>query len=234
MAAGDTWDESNPTNNTLANEIDDNMRDMKSGVRGRMAHEHIWPSSQTGTNQAGFHNYLTVATQTSAPSLVYGTSTQMASIYASSGVGVVVANSAGAKVTMIGTANLGGAFVPSGGIIIWSGAISAIPAGWQICDGTNGTPDLTDRFVLHADADSGGTNDVGDTGGASTHTLTTDEMPAHTHTFAAGSSGSGVPNNVEAGQNLADNQTKTTSSTGGGDPHNNRDKYYALAYIMKL
>ena len=71
--------------------------------------------------------------------------------------------------------------VPSGCILIWSGAISAIPSGFVICDGTNSTPDLTDRFVIHADDDSGGTNDVGDTGGANTVALTTAELAAHTH-----------------------------------------------------
>lgn len=233
MAQGDTWNEASPTNNDLANTIDDNMRDIKTGVRGRMAHEHIWPASQTGTNQAGFHNYLTLATQTAAPSLVYGTSTQMASVYASSGIGVTIANSAGAKVTLIGTANLGGAFVPSGGIIIWSGAISAIPTGWAICDGNNGTPDLTDRFVLHADADSGGTNDVGDTGGASTHTLTTDEMPSHSHDIGTRNS-NGDGDTIQASDAQNQSHTVASASTGGGQAHNNRDKFYALAYIMKL
>ncbi len=42
-----------------------------------------------------------------------------------------------------------GAF-PVGGIILWSGAIAAIPAGWALCDGTGGTPDLRDRFVVGA------------------------------------------------------------------------------------
>ena len=40
--------------------------------------------------------------------------------------------------------------VPSGGIIMWSGLISAIPSGWALCDGTNGTPDLRERFIVGA------------------------------------------------------------------------------------
>lgn len=39
---------------------------------------------------------------------------------------------------------------PSGGIIMWSGSYEDIPDGWQLCDGTNGTPDLRGRFVLGA------------------------------------------------------------------------------------
>ena len=37
---------------------------------------------------------------------------------------------------------------PAGGIIMWAGPISSIPAGWSLCDGSNGTPDLTDKFIL--------------------------------------------------------------------------------------
>mgnify|MGYP003325101653 CR=1 FL=1 len=40
--------------------------------------------------------------------------------------------------------------VPSGGIIIWSGAANAIPTGYVLCDGNNSTPDLRDRFVVGA------------------------------------------------------------------------------------
>ena len=82
-------------------------------------------------------------------------------------------------------------YLPSGVIVMWSGAISAIPTGWVICDGTNSTPNLTDRFVIHADADAAGTNNVGDSGGASTvdvqHSHTADgtlatDSDGHSHT----------------------------------------------------
>ena len=42
---------------------------------------------------------------------------------------------------------------PSGGIIIWSGAANAIPSGWYLCDGNNGTPDLRNRFIIGAGKD---------------------------------------------------------------------------------
>ena len=124
---------------------------------------------------------------------------------------------------------------PSGIIVMWSGAISAIPSGWVICDGNNGTPNLTDRFVIHADNDSGGTRDVGDTGGAQTHTLVVSEMPAHTHTANAyggiGDWGSVFSNNILTSGHLP--TTPSTNSTGGGGAHNNMPKYYALAFIQK-
>ena len=80
--------------------------------------------------------------------------------------------------------------MPTGGIIMWSGTIATIPTGWALCDGTNGTPNLTGKFIVHADADSSGTYNVGATGGANDVTLTTSEMPAHNHTGTAASAGS--------------------------------------------
>ena len=46
--------------------------------------------------------------------------------------------------------------VPAGGIILWSGNIASIPEGWVLCDGSNGTPDLRDRFVVGASQDNEG------------------------------------------------------------------------------
>jgi len=45
---------------------------------------------------------------------------------------------------------------PTGGIIMWSGTIATIPTGWALCDGTSGTPDLRDKFVVGASVDDGG------------------------------------------------------------------------------
>lgn len=76
--------------------------------------------------------------------------------------------------------------LPVGSIIDWSGSTASIPAPWQICDGTNGTPDLRDKFLVGA----GNAYAVGATGGATSntptitvagHVLTVGEMPAHTH-----------------------------------------------------
>ena len=55
------------------------------------------------------------------------------------------------------------AAVPTGMIMMWSGASNAIPSGYVLCDGTNSTPDLRDRFVVGA----GSSYAVGATGGAS-------------------------------------------------------------------
>lgn len=46
--------------------------------------------------------------------------------------------------------------IPAGTIVMWSGSIASIPAGWFFCNGQNGTPDLRDRFVIAARQDEGG------------------------------------------------------------------------------
>jgi microcystin-dependent protein len=107
---------------------------------------------------------------------------------------------------------------PSGGIIIWSGSAAAIPAGWFLCDGANSTPNLRDRFVVGA----GSTYAVGATGGAATVTLTTGNLPAHTHTVnintgamsANASHTHTVPSNVD---NLGVNTGNGTAGITGGD-----------------
>jgi microcystin-dependent protein len=75
--------------------------------------------------------------------------------------------------------------VPAGGIIMWSGAVAAVPTGWFLCDGTNGTPDLRGRFI----AGAGGTYAPGTTGGADNVTLSTANLPSHTHSFSATTGG---------------------------------------------
>lgn len=46
--------------------------------------------------------------------------------------------------------------IPIGCIVMWGGSVGSIPTGWRLCDGTNNTPDLRDRFVIGARSDSGG------------------------------------------------------------------------------
>ena len=76
--------------------------------------------------------------------------------------------------------------VPPGAIIMWSGSINDIPVGWALCDGSNGTPDLRDRFIVGA----GGAYNPGNTGGAESVTLTVAQMPQHSHGASSSSAGS--------------------------------------------
>lgn len=132
---------------------------------------------------------------------------------------------------------------PSGGIIMWSGSINDIPNGWLLCNGSNGTPNLTNRFIVGASSDSGtgvtfdattgavsGAYAPNQTGGSVAHQLTVDEMPAHAHSYQAP-----VAGRVTTGSNvdIRAQTPSTTGSAGGNKYHENRPPYYALAYIMK-
>ncbi len=136
--------------------------------------------------------------------------------------------------------------VPAGAIIMWSGAIGSVPTGWQICDGSNGTPDLRDRFIVGA----GSTYAVGATGGAAEVTLSVAQMPAHNHSASTNQTGGiefsrtdrhggGIyygtgtihyENNSSMGNH---SHSVTVNNTGGGQAHENRPPYYALALICK-
>jgi len=135
--------------------------------------------------------------------------------------------------------------IPKGGIIMWSGAVDQIPEGWALCDGSDGTPDLRDRFVVGA----AGGYAVAATGGEASHVLTIDEMPSHNHSvtdpghrhaYKHGSSttSSGYAADTNNGNPTQYTENATTgisvNNMGGGAAHNNLPPYYALAFIIKL
>lgn len=106
-------------------------------------------------------------------------------------------------------------YEPVGTIKLYTGLVGSIPTGWQQCDGTNGTPDLRDRFVVGA----GTTYAVGDTGGANTVTLGISEMPVHSHSVSITSGGQSQdhnhPININTG-NQSQSHTHTIPTVSGG------------------
>lgn len=143
----------------------------------------------------------------------------------------------------IAAANL----VPSGTIVLWSGSVASIPTGWVLCNGSNGTPDLRNRFVVGA----GSTYAVAATGGSAdaivvshNHTATSSVTdPGHTHsgnvgstTFTPGGGGGITSPYVNAAIGTATtgiSVSTTVASTGSSGTNANLPPYYALAYIMK-
>jgi len=120
---------------------------------------------------------------------------------------------------------------PAGAIVIWSGAINAIPTGWALCNGQNGTPNLVDRFVYGA----GGSRAVGPgIGGSETHTLTIEQIPPHHHQLVGANIGQTYSADRGSSRNSVDPTSPITTDTGGGMAHNNMPPFYVLAYIMKL
>eukprot|EP01084_Bolivina_argentea_P157846 275045_1 len=70
-------------------------------------------------------------------------------------------------------------WLPSGMIMIWSGFLADIPAQYVLCDGTNGTPDLRDRFIIGA----GNLFVLNSTGGSQYSTLSPNNIPPHYHSL---------------------------------------------------
>ena len=137
----------------------------------------------------------------------------------------------------------GGGNVAVGSVMIWSGAANSIPTGWQLCDGTNGSPDLRDRFVVGA----GSTYAVDATGGSADAVVVSHNHgitdPGHDHDVeVVTDSGSGNNSNVDQNSNNSNGVTDSTgiqSNTTGITVNNegvsgtnaNLPPYYALCYI---
>ena len=142
---------------------------------------------------------------------------------------------------ILGTIPAASSTLPSGMILLWSGSIGSIPAGYLLCDGTNSTPDLRDRFIVGA----GSSYSVNQTGGSAdaivvshTHTATVTD-PGHLHsnggtTYYNGANGSYgfIASQTNTGTATTGitvaNSTAGTSGTGQNLP-----PYFALCYIMK-
>ena len=165
--------------------------------------------------------------------------------------------------TQLATTGFVRSILPAGVIVMWSGSSASIPTGWYLCNGSNGTPNLMDRFVLgagnsYAVGATGGTADAivvshGHTASSSTSTSISD--PGHVHTFpgddqlsswatsvnninydAVSGGGSGhIYNTGSSGTGIsASSSTSTTvNSTGSSGTGQNMPPYYALCYIMK-
>jgi microcystin-dependent protein len=88
------------------------------------------------------------------------------------------------------------------------------------------------RIPVGYDSTQAEFNAMGETGGAKTHTLTTNEMPRHAHTelYETADQASCING---SGYYTRGNATTMTGSTGGGAAHNNLQPYIVLNYIIK-
>ncbi len=111
--------------------------------------------------------------------------------------------------------------VPSGIISMWSGAISAIPLGYVLCDGTNGTPDLRNRFIMGA----GDAYSPAASGGSSSVTLSTANLPSHTHgdgSYGGTTSGGGSHNHTGTTSTKGNHSHSGSTNTTGNHSHSTK------------
>jgi microcystin-dependent protein len=93
--------------------------------------------------------------------------------------------------------------LPNGAVAFWSGSIASIPTGWQLCDGTNGTPDLRNLFLVCA----GTTYLIGDTGGSAQVALTAPQLAGHNHPASVSTTDAGVHTHTGTTTNTQANHT---------------------------
>ena len=153
--------------------------------------------------------------------------------------------------------------LPYGSIIMWYGNVSSIPYGWKLCDGTGGTPNLINKFVVGAGVDNAGTATTTITGSSSVTGGRTDTvLPDHNHDIAdpqhshniqyysggaftggsAGTSPTGVSTTIgtssatePASTGIAVTGALSNTATVVANPgYDNLPPYYAICYIMKV
>lgn len=131
MPVGDglTWDEANPQQGTIANQIDSYERDLRKGTRARLQREHVWPATQTGTSEAGCHTYITFQGQTSAPIMPTVLAVTQSGMFFMTSGNLVFQNSAGALAVLIAS---------SGGLNIASAKYSSTGTLGEMVIGTSG------------------------------------------------------------------------------------------------
>ena len=158
--------------------------------------------------------------------------------------------------------------LPPGFIIQY--ASSSAPSGWLLCDGsavsrttysalfaiisttygsgdgstTFNLPDLRGRVPIGFGQGSGLTNrNMANTGGAETHTLTTSEMPSHTHNDSGhthaipggtfGGSGGYTANDTATSGRSTYTGYANIQATGGGGAHNNMQPFVVVNFVIK-
>lgn len=117
---------------------------------------------------------------------------------------------------------------------MWYGDVANIPEDWHICDGTENTPDLRNRFVYGAGGEG---HTVGEIGGEENVTLNVEQIPSHTHRinmYVSYTDTSASSDFVYPSMTATGTRYTNTESTGGTKSHQNMPPYMVLYYIMKI
>jgi len=245
-----SWNEANPANTQNVSLGATRITELKGQLREVIEVDHVMSSSGQGATW-GLHNKVTLYVQSSDSTAVADSLILYSKdVAAKAELHFIDEDSNLLQLTSKGDF-VGGMQYE---VRLWSGFTSAIPTGWVLCDGSNFTPDLTDKFIRGIDTISARTFTPA---GADTVTLTTTEMPehdhgtntsgqsvTHTHTSKYGSGGqfgqvdsSSTTANVTGTLNPSDNasvdHSHVISSEGSGTAFAILPGYVGLAYIMK-
>lgn len=145
--------------------------------------------------------------------------------------------------------------VSSGCIIQFDGVMDSVPSGWAFCDGNNGTPDLRNKYVKSV---PDGSTDPGATGGDSSYSLTSGQLPSHNHNITVDSTDGDHSFYMESSDSGADDgntpeifndnydfletsstdgnhsHTINTNNSGSGNAIDNEPAYKTTNFIQRL
>jgi microcystin-dependent protein len=131
--------------------------------------------------------------------------------------------------------------VPIGSVVAWLKSITntpALPSGWIECNGqtlNDAESPYNGQVIANLNSQNRflrGNTTSGGTGGESTHTLTTNEMPSHSHSIPANPAGGGTT--ILVPTTLASGSTISTAASGNGAAHENKPPYYDVVWIMRV
>jgi len=250
MAALTTaWNEAKPAGTDAKSDGDNQIRTFKIQMREAWQIDHNFPSTgSAGDATMGYHKAIHLKNEASDPTAV----ADMCLLYTkdvSSKSEVHIRDEDGDVMQLTSGGKFGVTVLnPVGAVWCWAGTIAAIPTGWVICDGNNGSPNLLSRAILCVETAS--TEHAAVSASNALAVAHTHTGPSHTHTHSAhshdikldqidqdpgaffftGSSGTAVTQ----GTDWVQNTTTTESAAGtGASGSTGSETYYGLVFIYK-
>ncbi len=246
----ETLDPSIPPGSEDISRGDDRIRETKRAFIERLGTDHEFQLDETGNNKIGYHKKVTLTAQTD-PDPVEGAVILYSKDTGSGVMETFWIDEAGNIGQLTNRGSLGRL---SKEVIMWFGTIASIPAGFYLCNGLGGRPDLRDKFIVAAKQDNAGSamSNVEGTlaqsgspqhnhGGLTTATtLTVAQIPALTYTLKRNDRTAAGPivalEVADVGAEVGVTDKITTNAGGGSHDHpivaaTAIPPYYALAMI---
>lgn len=249
------WDISKPAGSRDISLGDDDFREFKRAITERFGEDHEFQSDETGNSNIGYHKKVTLTKRSTDPDAVVDAGIFYTKDTGSGQMEAFFIDEAGniCQLTKRGQISKAGKFAE-----MYFGSIASIPSGYYICDGQGGRPDLRDKFVVGARQDDAGVcktlvegtlaqsgtpvhNHSGLTGST---TLTTSQIPSHSHTvtgsFANWTADTSSSRTGSRPDGAAPASSWSTDNAGGGLGHDHTisavtaiPPYFALAFISQ-